>query len=116
MFNTINTTVEFMLKYYFYTYRQKIGPKQRKRFLVNKDFTLTPIKGQGVAEGYNAEYDDEAGMADNNLETLKRAVQGLDNVITAGDNLPEWCQEKIAVSKSMLVSVWDYMLSEKEKN
>jgi hypothetical protein len=59
------------------------------------------------------EYDDEAGMADNNLETLKRAVVGLDDLINAGDNLPEWCQEKIAVSKSMLVSVWDYMQSEK---
>ena len=62
----------------------------------------------------NDEYDDEAGMADNNLETLKRAVDGIDSVIQTGDNLPEWCQEKIAVAKSMLVTVWDYMLSEKE--
>jgi hypothetical protein len=29
---------------------QKIGPTQRKRFLVNKDFTLTPIMKKGVAE------------------------------------------------------------------
>jgi hypothetical protein len=65
-------------------------------------------------EDFNAEYDDEAGMADNNLETLKRAVDGIDDVIQTGDNLPEWCQEKIAVAKSMLVTVWDYMLSEKE--
>ena len=63
-------------------------------------------------EGSNPEYDDEAGMADNNLETLKRAVVGLDDLIYAGDNLPEWCQEKIAVAKSMLVNVWDYMQSE----
>jgi hypothetical protein len=60
----------------------------------------------------NSEYDDEAGMADNNLETLKRAVEGLDDMINSGDNLPEWCQEKIAVAKSMLVTVWDYMQSE----
>jgi hypothetical protein len=66
---------------------------------------------QGVAEEYNAEYDDEAGMADNNLSTLRRAVEGLDDLIDTGDNLPEWCQEKIAVAKSMLVSVWDYMES-----
>lgn len=64
---------------------------------------------------YNPEYDDEAGMADNNLETLKRAVDGIDDVIRAGDNLPEWCQEKIAVAKSMLVTVWDYMRSEEER-
>jgi hypothetical protein len=67
---------------------------------------------QGMAEDYNPEYDDEAGMADNNLETLSRAVDGIDDLIQSGDNLPEWCQEKIAVAKSMLVSVWDYMYSE----
>jgi hypothetical protein len=71
-----------------------------------------PKEKKDVAEGYNAEYDDEAGMADNNLETLERAVDGIDNLIQAGDNLPEWCQEKIAVAKSMLVTVWDYMKSE----
>jgi hypothetical protein len=63
-------------------------------------------------EKYNPEYDDEAGMADNNLETLQRAVEGIDDLIQTGDNLPEWCQEKIAVAKSMLVAVWDYMYSE----
>lgn len=67
---------------------------------------------QGIAEDYNPEYDDEAGMADNNLETLSRAVEGIDELIQSGDNLPEWCQEKIAVAKSMLVTVWDYMYSE----
>jgi len=71
----------------------------------------TSVVEQGVAEEYNAEYDDEAGMADNNLSTLRRAVEGLDDLIDTGDNLPEWCQEKIAVAKSMLVSVWDYMES-----
>jgi hypothetical protein len=69
--------------------------------------SMKVVKNEG-----NAEYDDEAGMADNNLETLKRAVEGLDDMINEGDNLPEWCQEKIAVAKSMLISVWDYMQSE----
>jgi hypothetical protein len=69
-------------------------------------------KEAGVDENYNPEYDDEAGMADNNLETLQRAVEGIDDLIQSGDNLPEWCQEKIAVAKSMLVAVWDYMYSE----
>lgn len=62
----------------------------------------------------NAEYDDEAGMADNNLATMQRAVAGIDSLIHEGDNLPEWCQEKIAVAKSMLVAVWDYMASEEQ--
>jgi hypothetical protein len=69
-------------------------------------------EGNQPMNEYNAEYDDEAGMADNNLETLERAVEGIDDLIQSGDNLPEWCQEKIAVAKSMLVAVWDYMYSE----
>jgi len=73
------------------------------------------VPAESVAENHNPEYDDEAGMADNNLETLKRAVQGIDDLINPGDNLPEWCQEKIAVAKSMLVTVWDYMASEQER-
>ena len=72
---------------------------------------VTP-RPRAVPEDYNPEYDDEAGMADNNLETLKRTVEGIDDLIQSGDNLPEWCQEKIAVAKSMLVAVWDYMYSE----
>lgn len=68
--------------------------------------------GDALDEEHNPEYDDEAGMADNNLETLARAVEGIDDLIQSGDNLPEWCQEKIAVAKSMLVAVWDYMYSE----
>ena len=86
-----------------------VAPDKKTPAVVNH------IKQKGVAEDYNPEYDDEAGMADNNLETLRRAVDGLDDVINTGDNLPEWCQEKIAVAKSMLVSVWDYMRSEQDR-
>lgn len=72
------------------------------------------VKEQGVAEGFDGEYDDEAGMADNNLGTLRKAVDGIDELIQTGDNLPEWCQEKIAVAENMLVTVWNYMQGEQE--
>ena len=66
-------------------------------------------------QDFNGEYDDEAGMAESNLHTLARAVQGLIDTIKKDDNLPEWCQEKIAKAEMMLVSVWDYLLSQKEQ-
>jgi hypothetical protein len=50
-------------------------------------------------------------MVENNLETMRRAIEGIDEVINDKDNVPEWVQEKIAVTKSMLVSVWTYMQS-----
>ncbi len=67
-----------------------------------------------VAEGFNHEYDDEAGMAHSNLLTTARAVMGLLKTIKDRDNLPEWGQEKIAKAEMMLVSVWDYLQSQKQ--
>lgn len=69
-------------------------------------------KGQ-VEEDFNGEYDDEAGMAYGSLHTLKRAVDGLMDTIDDRDNLPEWCQEKISIAEDYLVTVWDYIQSEK---
>ena len=71
------------------------------------------IAAKGVNEEFsNPEYDDEAGMAQGSLHTLKRAVDGLMNTIHDKDNLPEWCQEKISLAEDYLVTVWDYLQSE----
>jgi hypothetical protein len=59
------------------------------------------------------EYNDEAGMVDNNLETIKRAAEELDRMLGADDNMAEWAQEKLAIVKSMLVTVKDYVASQK---
>jgi hypothetical protein len=61
------------------------------------------------------EYNDEATMIESNLETMRRAIDGIDEIINDKDNVPEWVQEKIAVTKSMLLSVWNYMESKKSK-
>ena len=62
-------------------------------------------------ESDSAEYNDEATMVESNLETMRRAIDSIDEIINANDNVPEWVQEKIAVTKSMLVGVCDYMKS-----
>jgi hypothetical protein len=87
----------------------------------DKKKVATQVRGQKhksksteIAEGFNGEYDDEAGMAQSNLRTMARAVDGLLKTIKNNDNLPEWGQEKIAKAEMMLVSVWDYLLSQKE--
>jgi hypothetical protein len=94
--------------------QQASNPNRTGRYMISVEKAQELLKQmqEGMTEGFNGEYDDEAGMADNNLETLARAVDGIDDLIQSGDNLPEWCQEKIAVAKSMLVAVWDYMASE----
>lgn len=64
-----------------------------------------------TADSDSEEYNDEATMVESNLETMRRAIDCIDEVINAKDNVPEWVQEKIAVTKSMLTSVCDYMKS-----
>ena len=66
-------------------------------------------------EGFNGEYDDEAGMAKTNLHTIARAAQGLLDTIDNKENLPEWTQEKLAKVEGMLVAVWDYLKSQEEQ-
>jgi len=69
-----------------------------------------------LAEEFDSpEYNDEAGMAYGSLHTLKRAVDGLMSTIDDHDDLPEWCQEKISLAEDYLVTVWDYLQSEKEQ-
>lgn len=61
------------------------------------------------------EYNDEADMAYNNLYTIGNAAQGLMSIIQQGDNLPEWCQEKLSLAEDYLVTVWNYIQAEKSK-
>ena len=61
----------------------------------------------------SAEYNDEAGMAKTNLITTIRMALELAKHLDDNDNLPEWCQEKLAVAKNMVVAVGDYIISQK---
>lgn len=110
----INDSFEIELTENFSIETGVVGFKE-DGIIIQGDSTILEMLSESNQLLENEEYDDEAGMADNNLETLRRAVDGIDEIIQPGDNLPEWCQEKIAVAKSMLVAVWDYMKSEQER-
>ena len=58
------------------------------------------------------EYNDEAGMAKSNLHTIIRSAEELEQLIHDNENMAEWAQEKLAVVKSMIVTVKDYVASE----
>ena len=66
-------------------------------------------------ESDSAEYNDEAGMAKSNIHTIIRSAEELEQLIHNNENMAEWAQEKLAVVKSMIVAVKDYIASEHEK-
>lgn len=67
-----------------------------------------------IKEDYE-EYNDEAGMVRSNLHTIIRSAEELEQLIHDNENMAEWAQEKLAVVKSMLVAVKDYIASEHER-
>ena len=62
------------------------------------------------------EYDDEAGMAKDQLHTIVRHARELERAIGSNENLPEWVQEKMGQIKGMMTSVTDYILSTHERD
>ena len=68
-----------------------------------------------IKEDYE-EYNDEAGMVKSNLHTIIRSAEELEQLIHDNENMAEWAQEKVAVVKSMIVTVKDYIASEHERS
>ena len=68
-----------------------------------------------IKEDYE-EYNDEAGMAKSNLHTIIRSAEELEHLIHDNENMAEWAQEKLAVVKSMIVTVKDYIASEHSRD
>lgn len=60
-------------------------------------------------------YNDESSMIKNNLHTIVRVSSHLDKAIKNGENIPEWCQEKVAEAKSMMLAVMNYIISQHEQ-
>lgn len=72
------------------------------------------MKAKEIKESYE-EYNDEVGSVVTNLHTIRRMCDVLEKNLEADDNLAEWAQEKIAITKSMIVTVTDYIISQKEQ-
>jgi hypothetical protein len=69
---------------------------------------------QREGDEYN-EYSDEVDMVKNNLHTIVRCCKELAKALKPGENLPEWIEEKISMSKQNVVTALDYMLSQHEQ-
>jgi hypothetical protein len=60
-----------------------------------------------------SEYDDEGGMAKDQMRMINDAAQELYKLLDAEENLPEWVQKKIALAVDYLDTARDYMKAKK---
>jgi len=74
------------------------------------------VKGvaEGIADNEDAgEYDNEGGMAKDDLSTIEDAATELRSILTTDENLPEWVQAKITKAMDYIDTARDYMKSKK---
>lgn len=57
---------------------------------------------------------EDTSMVKNNLHTIMRVTADLASRLKGNEDLDEWIKEKIAVAKSMMVTVEDYIASQQE--
>ena len=62
------------------------------------------------------EYDMEGDFTKNQIHTMRRMLDILEEHIADDENLPEWVEMKISQAQGMLVGVTDYLVSEKERS
>jgi hypothetical protein len=86
--------------------------------LSEDDVILIPGQGRKLKSGFIKHDPDKAEhegqTLKNSLHTIIRVAQHLDKELSSRDNFPEWVSEKIGATKSMMVSVMDYLISAKE--
>ena len=93
--------------------RQELFNKAKARDIGNRPEDRDIMAKEEFDGG--GEYNDEVDMVQNNLHTIVRVSTHLGKELQADENMPEWVQEKIAVAKSMMVTVMDYMISQHER-
>ena len=86
--------------------------------VIESDIILVPGQGRSRKTGFVVNDPDraehEGQTLKNSLHTIIRVAQHLDKELSTRDNFPEWVSEKIGATKSMMVSVMDYLISAKE--
>ena len=96
--------------------KRKIGAKHSGRSkLASKDaIAETDMEGNNDYEEAG-EFGAEGDYVKNELHTMVRVARDLEKHLRDNEDLPTWCIGKLSQAKGMVVSVMDYIMSEKER-
>lgn len=99
--------------------RKELKPQPVKEAdLHEEDVIMIPGQGVRLKPGFHKidpdKAEHEGQTLKNSLHTIIRVATHLDKELSVRDNFPEWVSEKIGATKSMMVTVMDYLISAKE--
>jgi hypothetical protein len=96
--------------------RRKVGAGQGKKIgaKINRGTSKLMTREGDMPEDMiephdRGEYDQEGSMAKDDIKTIVRHAQALEQILSDNDNLPEWVQAKLAKIEGMMTAVDDYM-------
>lgn len=92
-----------------------------KRAKKDMDFEIVELQPENFISGRHHHHeegdhqplsyhdDEELYMIKKNLYTMNKQIKELCHSVDSGKDVPEWCQEKIAVAAAMMDAVYEYM-------
>ena len=76
----------------------------------------TDVDDEGNFDYEDSNVYEETGMIKSNLYTMSQKAREIHDAVGDADDLPEWVQEKIAVSAYMIDCIHDYLMYEMKKD
>ena len=95
---------------------RKLGAKHSGRSKLASKDSIKETDMEGSHDHDEAgEYGAEGDYVKNELHTMVRVARDLEQHLRDNEDLPTWCIGKLSQAKGMVVSVMDYIISEKER-
>ena len=82
----------------------------------DEDYDDTEVESDGSLDYEDSNVYEETGMIKSNLYTMAKKANEIHDSVGDSDDLPEWVQEKIAVSAYMIDCIHDYLMYEMKKD
>lgn len=93
---------------------EHLGAKERRKELFNKSKDRQLGNRPDSKDILPKDMEGEGDTLKNSLHTIIRVATHLDKALSVHDEFPEWISEKIGATKSMMVNIMNYVISNQE--
>jgi hypothetical protein len=84
------------------------GSARKPKYTKLSGENMSRMISKRASEKYHE--DEKLYMIKKNLSTMMKETRHMYKIIEEGDDVPEWCQEKLAVAANMIDTVFEYIV------